>query len=331
MTKHTSPRYNFDWADLAFASKRPVNSLAATFIAAPRELTAKRFGQLVKNYLPKGNIVLGLAKEPYVLGFENQPQFKTLGTSGVQSIVDKVNAASAKYKIYTLSYFQREANYLLQKLDFARIVFVNGSWQYAFHTRELYYTIVRRGLPFELVSPFTDEAEAKGYERATEETIKRVFPLPQLGERLTDANMLLAAETAAKYSYDYNYQTGLALGGKVSSGIYEFMAATHNKVVPFETYAMLHGASREQHFSPPHDLNHYDTVHAEIELLINAAKHGADLAGSSVFINLLPCPPCSRALCDTEISELIYRNDHSEGYAIRMLEEAGKKVRRITA
>jgi hypothetical protein len=69
---------NFDWNELAFGSKKTVNNLRATFIAAPREISAARFTQLVKEFLPKGNVVLGLAKEDHVSGFENQPQFKTL-------------------------------------------------------------------------------------------------------------------------------------------------------------------------------------------------------------------------------------------------------------
>ncbi len=70
--------YEFDWSNLAFASKKPLRDLAAIFIAAPREISAERFAQLVKEYLPKGNIVLGLAKEKFIDGFDCQPQFRTL-------------------------------------------------------------------------------------------------------------------------------------------------------------------------------------------------------------------------------------------------------------
>jgi deoxycytidylate deaminase len=99
--------------------------------------------------------------------------------------------------------------------------------------------------------------------------------------------------------------------------------------VPFQTYAMHHGASRERHFSPPNDLNHYDTVHAEVEMLIQAQKSHLDLNSTSLFINVLPCPPCSRMLAETMISEVVYINDHSSGYAVQILELSGKKVRRV--
>src|SRR5688572_3270767 len=98
----------FDWSELAFGSKKPLQDLKAIFIAAPREISTTRFTQLIRTYLPQGNIMLGVAKEAYILGFEGQPQFKTLRAEAVQKIINKVNAASPKNKIYTLSYFQRD-------------------------------------------------------------------------------------------------------------------------------------------------------------------------------------------------------------------------------
>src|ERR1700712_2956118 len=116
---------NFDWADLAFGSKKSVNELKATFVMAPRELSAARFTQLVKTYLPAGNIVLGLAKETHIDGFEGQPQFKALAGKTVVPVIGKVNASKSPHKIYTLHYAQREAPYLLEKLKFKHVVAVN--------------------------------------------------------------------------------------------------------------------------------------------------------------------------------------------------------------
>src|ERR1700744_4481729 len=113
----TTNKYEFDWADLAFGSKKPLKELRATFIAAPRELSVERFKQLIKTYLPKGNIVLGISKEPYVEGFEDQPQFKMLKRKSVQNVIRQVNQANNQHKIYALEYFQRELPYILEKID----------------------------------------------------------------------------------------------------------------------------------------------------------------------------------------------------------------------
>ncbi len=317
---------NFDWSDLAFGSKKPINDLHATFIAAPRELSAGRFTQFVKEYLPKGNIVLGLAKEPYVLGFENQPQFSMLQAATVQGIIDKVNQTSPKHKIYMLSYFQRELKYLLEKLDFAGVVLVNGSWKYAFHTTEAYYVLANRHIDYRLISPFASVEEARAYEAKTMHEIAKSHPFKKA--KYDEAGMISKVQEIATYSFDYNFQTGVALG-KRTGNTYDLLAWTYNKIVPYQTYALHHGASREINFSPPHDLNHYDTVHAEVELIIKAQKEHLNLKGTTLFINLLPCPQCSRMFVETDIEAFVYREDHSNGYAVQMLEAAGKKVRRI--
>ncbi len=110
--------YHLDWSSVAFSqtAKKSLKELQATFIAAPREMSAERFKQLVKQYLPLGPIMLGLSKDPFVAGFEGQPQFKTLSFEAVRGIVDKVNASRTPHRIYTLAYFQREAKFVFGEL-----------------------------------------------------------------------------------------------------------------------------------------------------------------------------------------------------------------------
>src|SRR5580658_6014299 len=98
---------DFDWSDLAFKSKKPLNNLEATFIIAPREISLARFKEIVKTYLQQGNLILGIAKEEYVLGFEDQPQFKMLRPDPLQKTLSLINERSP-HKIYTLEYFQRD-------------------------------------------------------------------------------------------------------------------------------------------------------------------------------------------------------------------------------
>jgi hypothetical protein len=82
------------WASLAFASKAQVNSLEAIFIMAPRHLSEARLKQLIKTYLPEGNLLIGISEEPYVLGFEDQPQFEMLQLADAAPLIEKVNTAS---------------------------------------------------------------------------------------------------------------------------------------------------------------------------------------------------------------------------------------------
>lgn len=321
--------FNFDWNALAFSSKKPIRELRATFIMAPREISLERFKELIKTYLPKGNILLGLAKEDFVIGFEDQPQFKMLEIATLQKTIDRINTSGSPNKVYTLRYFQRELHYILEAITFEEVLGINGSWKYTFHTQQPYYMLANNKTPYELIAPFTGEQEAKSYEMLTDKLITANNPFPK--GQFTEAEMLAKAEQAAHFSYDYNFQTGVVIGKKprASAKKYDFIDYAYNKVVPYQTYAMLNGASREKNFSPPHDLNHYDTVHAEVALLTKAQKKGFDLHGTTLFINLLPCPTCARMFCETEIKEFIYQYDHSEGYALGLLAQAGKVVRRL--
>ena len=315
---------NFSWNDLAFGDKKPLNQLKATFIVAPRTISQARFKALIKQYLPQGNIALGIANEDYVLGFEDQPQFKTLRLPEVESIIAKVNELSPN-KVATITYDQTDLKYLFQKLKFKRVVLVNGSWQYAFHTQPAFYELHQKGTPFEYASAFVDEAEAIAYAK----NVTLTAAVPSKGQVLSTANMVAVTKEAAKRSYDYNNQVGACIGKPKGNDNYEFLAASHNAVVPYETFALLNGASRERNFSPPNDLNHYDTVHAEVNLIIQATEQPELLNGNSLFVNVLPCPACSRMIAQTKIKEVVYSQDHSNGYAIALLKAAGKTVKRV--
>ena len=313
---------NFDWNNLAFASKKPLRELNAVFIAAPRQISTERFKQLIKQYLPKSHIMLGVAKEPHVLGLENQDWFRTLQLDDVQAINDKVNQ-EGKHKIHTLEYFQRDLPYILEKVEFTHHVFINGSWYHAFHQRPEHYRLAQRKASYELVSPFIDEAEAKAYAQSLPSAPKLPAAL------LSEQQMLALAGDIASYSLAYSeFQTGVAIGRRQARG-YKPLLATCNQVVPYPTYAMHHGASRERNFSPTNDLNHYDVNHAEVAAVVAAGRQKIDLKGTTLFINLLPCPTCARMFTITDIDEFVYTQDHSDGYAVRMLEAAGKRVRRL--
>ncbi len=321
-------QYNLDWSELAFASKKPLRDLKATFIAAPREISAERFTQLVKKWLPSGNVVLGIAKEEYIDGFEGQTHFRTLRVETIQKVINKVNVSKTPHKIYSFHYFQRELGHILEKVAFNHHLFINGSWHTAFHNLPAYFVLANNHRNYQLISPFIDEQEAKKYTLRLEKEIQKTHSLPVRGNQVSEKEMMKAALLSSTYSFDYTFQTGVVLGKAAKSG-FKFLAASYNRVVPFQGYALHYGAAREINFSPPHDVNHYDTVHAEVEMILQAARGEVDLRDTSFFINTLPCPTCARMLSQTDIKEFIYQNDHSEGYAIKILEACGKIVRRL--
>lgn len=317
----------FQWSELAFHSKKPLKELNAIFIPTPREISSARFVELMRQYLPQGNILVGIADEEYIMGYENQPHFKTLRLDNITNTVTKVNASKSPYKVYILEYSQRDLVHILEKVSFKNTVFINGSWQYSLHTRPEYYALASKKASFEKVSPFTSENEAKEYQKNMTLTLDRLF-LPEKNSVHDEKSILYEVERVAKHSYDVAHQTGAAICRK-HKDTYTLIDAAWNKVVPYETFALHNGPQRERHLSPPGDLNYYDTVHSEMILIINAQKLGYSLSGMTLFVNLLPCPTCARAICLTDIEEVVYTKDHSGGYAIGMLEASGKKIRRV--
>ena len=69
------------WSDITEQQLKHLNSLDGIFIFVSREISKDRLVQLIKKYLVKANLVIGIVNEPYIFGFENQSQFKTFDIS----------------------------------------------------------------------------------------------------------------------------------------------------------------------------------------------------------------------------------------------------------
>jgi deoxycytidylate deaminase len=318
-----------DWSDIAFTNKSEYKKLKSTFIAAPRDLSSDRFKQLIKTYLPSGNLLIGIAKEDYIDGFDSQPQFRTLDLNKIQPLIDKVNQSKSQNKIYTISYFQRESLNIIDKLKPKKAVFINGSWQYSFHNTPAFYKLVKDNIPYELISPFCDETEARTYANKLSKKLSLIHESIIKQKSLSVNEAIEATKQAATASYDHSYQVGAIIAKKLKTNSYKPLVSSHNQVVPYETYAMHHGSLREKNFSPAKDQNFYDTVHAEMNALLTALKNEIDVKNTSLFINLMPCPTCARNLALSEISEIFYNTDYSDGYSLQILEASGKKVKRV--
>jgi deoxycytidylate deaminase len=312
----------YNWKDVSEIQLKQLNELDAIFFPAPRAISDARLLQLVRQYLPKANIIFGVANEDYVLGFENQLQFTTLKLGLSHSIISKVNRSSP-HKILLLKYSQSDISQIYSRLKVRRVILINGSWLYSYHLRPEYLVLKKHEIPFKFVSPFSSEDEAIAYANNFTPVIL------ELGRKLSESQMMLAAKEAARNSFDTSFQTGVSIGKK-DSDKYELLDTACNTTVPYLTYAWHFGASREKNKCQPGDMNHYDAVHAETMLVLQAQKRKYDTKDSTLFINLLPCPNCARMLCEFDFNELVYERDHSDGYAVELLSKAGKKVRRLS-
>lgn len=290
-----------------------------TFIPAPRQLSDERIKQLIKEYLPKGTIVWGISAEPYIEEFEGQPQFTTLTLEQIEPWMRKTNAR-AHHKIYILKYSQFESNDVINKLHASKYVYIRGSWHRSFHLQSRYELLKNAHQRFSFESPFSNEQEAREYAQNT-----HLAELSETEGLKTPAQFMDAVQTVARRSYDHSFQVGAILAERQTDNTYRYLSSAHNEVVPYETYAMHTGFMREDNKVPPHDLNHYDTVHAETLLLLRAKK----TAGMSVFINVMPCRTCARAIVACGITEVMYRLPHGNDYTDNLFKDAGVRLQKV--
>ena len=308
-------------AELAWGENR-VSSDDMILVLGARQISPKRVTQLTTQLLKNTGkkVVWGCLEEDYIAGLENSAQFRTLGAAELKAGLAKVD--EAKNQVQILHYSQIAAPDIIGQGGWSAVIGVNGSWHRAFHYRDEYKQLQKKRIPHKMVSAFVDEAEAREYER---KIINAQPPLSLTqGQEADEEQFFQVVEEVSRRSFDHTWQTGAALA---KNG--KFLLAAHNRVVPFETFALLRGASKEKHLTPPQDLNHFDTNHAEVELLIEAGKQKIDLEGCSLYINLMPCPICARMLTRTGIKEVVYHNEHSRGYAQTILNRSNVTVKQV--
>jgi len=67
-------------------------------------------------------------------------------------------------------------------------------------------------------------------------------------------------------------------------------------------------------------------LHAEQNVIIQAASHGVSIAGSTLFCTCLPCITCSKMLIQAGIRQIYYLEGYPDELSLNMLESARIKV-----
>ena len=68
-------------------------------------------------------------------------------------------------------------------------------------------------------------------------------------------------------------------------------------------------------------------LHAEQNAIIQAARYGIDISGSSIYVTTQPCVTCAKMIINAGIVEIVYTNPYDDELALSLLAEAGIKVR----
>lgn len=72
-----------------------------------------------------------------------------------------------------------------------------------------------------------------------------------------------------------------------------------------------------------------NVVHAELNAILNAAKHGQRTDGATLYVTHSPCVECAKAIINAGIVEVIWEKDYKlDVHALDLLSAAGVYLRR---
>jgi len=70
-------------------------------------------------------------------------------------------------------------------------------------------------------------------------------------------------------------------------------------------------------------------LHAEQNVIIQAAYHGVCIGGGTLYCTNLPCSICSKMLINAGIKEIMYKEGYADPMAEEMLKSAGVTLRQV--
>ncbi|MDI6843765.1 MAG: cytidine/deoxycytidylate deaminase family protein [Anaerosomatales bacterium] len=90
------------------------------------------------------------------------------------------------------------------------------------------------------------------------------------------------------------------------------------------------GCVRER-LSVPSGANHElcRGIHAEQNAVVQAARHGIAIDGSTIYSTHQPCVLCAKILINAGVAEIVYAEPYPDALAAEMLAESGVVVRAL--
>lgn len=70
-------------------------------------------------------------------------------------------------------------------------------------------------------------------------------------------------------------------------------------------------------------------LHAEQNVILQAARHGLTAKGSTLYITNTPCSICAKMIINAGIREVVASDDYSDKMAIEFLNQAEIRVRKL--
>lgn len=67
-------------------------------------------------------------------------------------------------------------------------------------------------------------------------------------------------------------------------------------------------------------------AHAEQNAIIQAAKYGVNINGSTLYCTHQPCVICAKMIINAGISRVVYKEGYPDEFSLKLFEEAGTKL-----
>ena len=142
-----------------------------------------------------------------------------------------------------------------------------------------------------------------------------------------DEYFMGVAQLAARRSKDPNTQVGACI------------VSEDNKILSMGYNGFPRGCSddefpwgKEHQDDDPYNAKYFYSTHSELNAILN--YRGGSLEGSKLYVTLFPCNECAKAIIQSGIREVIYRdNKYPDSDSVKastmMLESAGVKLRQM--
>jgi len=72
-----------------------------------------------------------------------------------------------------------------------------------------------------------------------------------------------------------------------------------------------------------------EVIHAELGAVLKCAKEGINTTGSTVYVTLAPCLPCSAMLKQAGVKKVVYKFDYRLNHGVQYLQKNGVEVIKI--
>lgn len=70
-------------------------------------------------------------------------------------------------------------------------------------------------------------------------------------------------------------------------------------------------------------------AHAEQNAIIQAARYGVEISGSTLYCTHQPCVICAKMIINSGIKRVVYKEGYPDDFSMQLFEEAGTKVEKF--